>query len=360
MDKYLKYKNKYLNLKNKVSLLKGGLIGRIPESKLDEMKTDNEIPDEIKSYIKMITIKDTKVIRVGSSMNKIQPYYSDIDVMNIIELKKNTLEVIRFFIDNLKILLKNISLQNNVFFSDFKAGSLHWTVEQIMNEQNGELSLTNACTMKDVVKLDIIGPYNERFLEMSTFFILKSISEYINVENNYFDNFKKSLLVDINHYKDTKPFKAVKRVWSLAKLNKDDNTLKMLADIIKSNIALISQINADVETLVLLIEHNSNFDVKFVLRELDGFRERLSPVIDIPLDNEKINLFIDYIKLLFVFRDINKEVNNNVIEGLNRFHDYLLNIVNKETFEYLRSINYKFPTSNNLGNVKIEEVEIEL
>ena len=101
MDKYLKYKNKYLNLKNKVSLLKGGLIGRIPESKLDEMKSDNEIPDEIKEYIKMITIKDTKVIRVGSSMNRISRYYSDIDVMNIIELKKSTPEVIRFFIDNI-------------------------------------------------------------------------------------------------------------------------------------------------------------------------------------------------------------------------------------------------------------------
>ena len=43
MDKYLKYKNKYLNLKNKVNLLKGGLIGRIPDSKLDEMKSDYEI-----------------------------------------------------------------------------------------------------------------------------------------------------------------------------------------------------------------------------------------------------------------------------------------------------------------------------
>jgi len=350
MEKYLKYKNKYLNLKNKVSLLKGGLIGRIPDNKLDEMKSDNEIPDEIKSYIKMITINDTKVIRVGSSMNKIQPYYSDIDVMNIVELKKSTPEVIRFFIDNLKKLLTDISQKSNIFFSDFKAGTLHWTFEQIMNEQNGELSLTNACSMKDVIKLDIIGPYNERFLEMSTFFILKSINEYINVYSNYFDNFKKSLLVDIESYKDIKPFKAIKRVWSLAKLIKDDNTLKMLSKLIKSNIALIAQINADVETLVLLIEHNSNFDIKFVLRELDGFRERLSPIIDISIDNEKINLFIDYIKLLFVFRDINKVINNNVIEGLTKFHDYLLNIINKETFDYLNSINYKFPTSNNLDN----------
>ena len=49
--------------------------------------------------------------------------------------------------------------------------------------------------IKDVVKLDIIGPYDERYLEMSTFFILKSASEYINVESDYFESFKKSNLL---------------------------------------------------------------------------------------------------------------------------------------------------------------------
>lgn len=46
-----------------------------------------------------------------------------------------------------------------------------------MEEKHGELSLYDACFIKDVIKLDIIGPYDERYLEMSTFFILKSASD---------------------------------------------------------------------------------------------------------------------------------------------------------------------------------------
>ena len=290
----------------------------------------------------MMTIPDTEIIRVGSSMNKIQPYYSDIEVMNVIHKQLDSNKLVKFFIENLKQLVSNTLKNTIVFFSDFKAGGLHWTSEQIMEGKNGELSLSDACFIKDVIKLDIIAPYNERYLEMSTFFILKSLSEYINVESNYFENFRKSLLEDIAHYQESKPFKAIKRVWSLARLTNDEKTLEILHELIKSNIALIAQVNADIETFILLVEHSSKYDLKFVLDELDGFRERLSPILDIPIDFEKLNLMIDNIKLLFNFESAN-ESDKNIIGALTRLHNYLLKIINKETFEFLSSIKYKFP-----------------
>jgi hypothetical protein len=353
-NKYLKYKNKYLELKNRT--MRGGLIDEISPDKLDSLKSDDEIPDAIKKYIKMMTIPDSKIIRVGSSMNKIQPYYSDVDVMDIVYKPIKTEELIKYFIENLKILVINITNSSKDFFSDFKAGGLHWTVEQILNEKNGELSLYNACQIKDVVKLDIIVPYDERYLEMSTFFILKSVSEYINVTNDYFSNFKNSLLVDIEHYKDTKPFKSIKRVWSLARLNKDNNTLKMLYKLIKSNIALIAQVNADIETIILLIEHKSNYDLKFIFNELDGFKERLSSILDVTIDIDKVDLMIENIKLMFGLRKTVGGNETDIIQSLTKLHDYLLNIINNETFEYLKSINYKFPQANNI-QTKINNVE---
>ena len=145
---------------------------------------------------------------------------------------------------------------------------------------------------------------NSHYIEISSFYILKSINEYINIEPDYFENFKKSLLKDIAEYQTIKVFKAVKRVWSLARITDDNKTLELLKDLIKSNISLLSQINADVETLILLIEHKSNYDIKFVINELDGFSEKLSTILDIELDFEKINLIIDNIKLLFQFKNI--------------------------------------------------------
>lgn len=364
-EKYLKYKNKYNELKklssNMNKNMKGGIIGHIESDRIDTIKTDDEIPEIIKNYIKMITVPDTKVVRVGSAMLKIQPYFSDIDVMNIIHKKVSSNELVKFFILNLKNMLKIILTIPNVFFSDFKAGGLHWSVEQIMKEKHGELSLYDACFIKDVVKLDIIGPYDERYIEMSTFFILKSASEYINIESDYFESFKKSLLKDIAHYQESKPFKALKRVWSLARITNDSNTMKLLKDIIKSNIALLGQVNADIETIILLIEHESKYDVEFILNELDGFREKLSTVIDIKLDYEKINLMIDNVKLLFRFgKDQNFNESTVLVENLSRLHNYLLKVINKETIDYLISIDYKFPVakSDNETETNYEETEI--
>jgi len=341
-EKYFKYKNKYFDLKKNISKMHGGIIGSIDATKLDSIKTQDEIPVIIKQYINMMTIPSTEIIRVGSSMNKIQPFYSDIDVMNIIHKQLNSEKLINFFISNLRNIVSNLSTSTTVFFSDFKAGGLHWTIQQIIDGKNNELTLYNACTIKDVIKLDIIAPYDERYLEMSTFFILKSQTEYINVESNYFENFRKSLLTDIAHYQESKPFKAIKRVWSLARLTSDNKTLETLHELIKSNIALIAQVNSDIETIVLLIEHSSKYDLNFVLDELDGFRERLSTILDIPIDFEKLNLMIDNVKLLFKFGSTT-ESEKIIIEALNRLHNYLLKITNKETLEYLTSIKYEFP-----------------
>jgi len=351
LEKYLKYKTKYQDLQKKMS---GGLIGQIDIAKINSVKSSEEIPEMIKVYIDMMTIPETEIIRVGSSMIKIQPFYSDIDVMNIVHKQLNSKELVKFFIFNLKTLVLNILKSSTTFFSDFKAGGLHWSVEQIMDEKNGELLLENACFIKDVIKIDIIAPYNQRYLEMSTFFILKSQNEYINVESNYFESFRKSLMVDIAHYQESKPFKAIKRVWSLARLTDDQNTLELLQELIRSNIALIAQVNADIETIILLVEHSSKFDLKFVLTELDGFRERLSPILDIPIDFEKVNLMIDNCELLFKF-GLTNESDKNIIGSLTALHNYLLKIINKETLEFLSSIKYKFPV--NKSNEPISDNE---
>jgi hypothetical protein len=356
-EKYLKYKNKYLILKNRIKKMNGGVIGQIDTNKLDVIKTNDEIPEIIKNYVSMITIPDTEIIRVGSAMQKIQPFFSDVDVMNIVHKQVNSEQLVKFFIQNIKSLVQSIQSNPKVFFSDFKAGGLHWTVDQIVKEKNGELSLYDACFIKDVIKLDIIGPYNSRYLEMSTFFVLKSINQYINVESDYFSGFKKSLLVDIAHYQESKPFKAIKRVWSLSRINKDTNTMEILKDLIKSNISLVSQVNADIETLILLVEHQSNYDKEFVLNELDGFRERLASILDIQLDFEKINLMIDNIKLLFKFSAV--EIDKNLIGSLERLHNYLLKIINKETLDYLSSIQYKFPVDKTTEPITdYEETEV--
>lgn len=339
LNKYLKYKGKYLKLKNQ---LEGGLIGVIPKEKLLETKDKYSVPEKINKYIKMITIPNTQIVRVGSSMNKIQPYFSDIDVMNIVERDMKTEEIVNWFIEELKKLLVNIELTENTFFSDFKAGGKHWKVDEIMAGVKDGLLLKDAIKIKDVVKVDIIGPYDERYLEMSTFFVLKSNEGYVNVNKEYFESLTESLLTDIKEFKSTKPFKAVKRMWSLSRINKNLEVLDKLKDLVKSNIALLAQINADLETIELLLEHDSNYDTNFIINELNSFKEKISSVLDLDIDQQKVDLMIN--NLIILFR--NNENKENIIDMLKLLHDYLLNIINKETNEYLDHIGFSFPSDN--------------
>lgn len=342
--KYAKYKKKYLMLKDQQEVMHGGLIGQIPPSRLSARKKDYSISEKIKKYVNLITVPNTTVIPVGSSMSKMQPYFSDVDIMNIVEIPLDTDNLIRFFIDNLKKIISNATNKPNVFFSDFKAGGLHWTVNEIFTEQKDGISLSDACKKKDVIKIDIIAPYNERYVEMSTFFILKSSSGYVNIGNDYFSNLQISLLEDINQYKTIKPFKAIKRVWSLSKAKNDLNTLNKLKYLVRSNIALMAQINADIETLVLLIEHDSKYNLDFVINELDAFKDRIAQISDIDYDEEKIDVMVDRLIVLFKFNKNTEDDKKNLLQALEQMHDYLLSVINKETLEYLSHINFNFKT----------------
>jgi hypothetical protein len=331
-EKYFKYKKKYLDLK-------GGIINKIEPHRLLDIRKKMSIPDKLESYIKMITIPKTKIIRVGSSINKIQPYFSDVDIMNIIDKPIEEDELIKEYIIELKKIVFNIINSNQVFFSDFKAGGLHWTSDEIMNEEKSDLKLMDALKIKDVVKIDMIAPYNNRYVEMSTFFVLKSKQGYINIHDDYFTHFEESLLKDIHEFKKTKPFKAIKRLWSYSRLKNDIITMDKLKDLIRSNIALLSQINADIETIVILVDKKTNYNKELVIIELDEFKEKISSILDIEFNEEMIDLYIN----LLISQFKSNVDSDNIIENLNRLHNYILNIINKETNLYLKTINYEFP-----------------
>lgn len=70
---------------------------------------------------------------------------------------------------------------------------------------------------------------------------------------------------------------------------------------------------------------------------------------------------IDNIKLLFRFgKDQNFNESTVLVENLSRLHNYLLKVINKETIDYLSSIDYKFPVvqTDNESETNYEETEI--
>ena len=346
-SKYLKYKNKYLTLK-------GGLINNINKQDLSKQKESYTVPSKLKEYIDLITIKDSNIVRVGSSSFKIQPFFSDVDIMNIIERNLPTNETVREFINQLKERINKIQQSNYTFFSDFKAGNMHWTANEILSESKDGKTLEECIKMKGIIKLDIIAPYNERYVEMSTFYILKSNEGYVNIEKDYFDSLEKTLKEDIEEYKNKKPLKAIKRAWSLAKIKKDIDSMDKLKDIMKSNLSLLSQINADIETIKLLIEHGSKYDVGFVINQIEKFKESIASILDIKIDEKLIYIMVE--NLILKFKNLDRTTTEKLLESLDTLHDYILDIINKETKEYIKSINYYFPTEERSLLEKIRDL----
>jgi len=337
--------------------IKGGLIGTITDKNLLAPKNENLYTDDEKQFMELIKIKhDSVMIPIGSFTQKIQSKPSDIDINQIIIINNNSID--QFIIDLQNIII-NINVTPNVYFSDFKAGIderfpdvkdkyiLRWSPEEIITgykilDGNIKMTLKEALQMKSIVKLDIIIFINDRFIEESTFYILVNVSgeeqHFINLPDNYFELFIGALKNDIYKYSQADTFKllkSVKRMWSLARIKKDIEMLRKLSPMITSNLFLLSQINADLETMGLLADKVDNPPIKLLLKAINLIGKNLSTIADIDLDDNKIINILNNIKIL-----LTDGYNNEEFEKLlSMLHDYLLDVINKETVEYMEQNN---------------------
>ncbi len=330
---------------------RAGLIHEIPVSKLKSVKPKSATPKEISNIVKLITIHDpnlSEINRLGSSTFSIQKYFSDVDINDTITIEGTSEQVTEYFLKEIRALLYDIYRNSNVYFSDFKAGvdnkgeSVHWTLDQLLSSTNDE-KLIEAFQQESVIKVDIIAPYGDRFIEASTFFILANVNEkgkkkYLNIPDDFFVKFTQALKKEVIKYANEKPFKAVKRLWSLGRVNNDLKLLKKLAPMIDSNLSLLSQINADLETLILMLEKIEQLPTQEMAIEVDQFKERLATIADIELPLDDLDMSFNDIRNTLMNGVIDMKTRQALIQSIETVHDFLLKVINKETNAYLKHI----------------------
>lgn len=336
--------------------MQAGLIHMIDDEELIKNRDPRLYTDKERDIMKLLSLnRDALVEPIGSFTYNIQQYPSDIDLNQTIFVKGNDLSGVAI---DMKNTIHNILMQPNVYFSDFKAGIderfldnrdlyiIRWTPEELIRgfkllPGNKTLRLKDALKMKSVVKLDIIAFVNDRFIEASTFFILQNANsgKYFNLDDNYIENFITQVKDEILKYSTPGPsmklFKSVKRMWSLARVMKDFETLRKLEPMINSNLSLLGQINADLETMALVIEKARILPSKELDISINTISKKLSTIIDIPLKDYILVEFIDEIKLLLQQRP-NNIARTKIIEVLEEMHDYILEVMNRETLAYMQ------------------------
>jgi hypothetical protein len=272
-----------------------------------------------KEAISLVTF-DPDVVPVGSFSYAAQKYPGDIDIMEIIKVSDNlmgnkqlpgNIQEARSVEHASKKIAKDIQKivlkieKRGYYFADFKAGlddeenGLHWTKQEVLEGKKlvnagQKLKLSDAI-MSGVVKLDVWAPINDRYVEVTNFIV--PVLERNNMEynlNGELPDYITSIAKDVIDYYDAgNLFKSDKRLWLLASLFDDEDMLQKITPILNSSAGIMYQIVGDIGTLVLMINKLDSLPKETMLKEIDGFKSRLSSV-DID-DLDEINQAIDLI-----------------------------------------------------------------
>lgn len=327
---------------------------------MNNQLTDNRDPYfysvEEKETQKLLKLKhDKKIFPIGSNTYKYVLNPSDIDLNEIYVIKNNHIETM---IKDLINTVKKILSKRNVWFTDFKAGSdnryheddekykVRWTPKDIFRgyviKDKVYFHLEDVLLSKSIVKLDIIVFINDRFIEATNYIIIENENNkgqinLVNVPDDFFDVNRKiqDLKSDIEYYSSYehfKPFKAVKRAWSLARITKDYDTLNYLKDIINSDVSRLSQINSDIETMVLFIDTQKHIPDKSFKKAIGLIKKRLSNIVEFELNYDLMYSYINKIvRCLNRKSKICKQVMRDNFEHL---YDYLQQIINSFTKQF--------------------------
>lgn len=247
---------------------------------------------------------------------------------------------------------------------------LRWSEEEILKgfkelPSGRAITLEKAISQPTMTKIDVWMNIYGRFLEITNVFSFywtdnKKSHELLNFENDI-DNLVDALRDEVRKYafsiKYFKPFKMVKRLWSIARLTGDNQMIKILTPFMQSDAGRLNQINSEIETLISILENVKNPPMATILDQIDNFRNRLANVYEIKWDQDEVDSLI---QTIIVNKKNNIKNKDKIINTLKEMKKYFVTLVNSETTKYLKKngllplpINY-IMYSNKGGKLKFD------
>lgn len=164
-------------------------------------------------------------------------------------------------------------------------------------------TLREALHDKTMVKIDVYQSYNGKYIEYSNFFILfyevgKEEYTLINLPTNYFDLIEITLQEEIEKFMFStnflKPFKSAKRMFSLARLYKDQDMLERLLPLLNGDCGQLYQIISDFDLIATMLDLK-NPPLKELMDQLDKLKYKLPNITKFSIDEEYLTETINSI-----------------------------------------------------------------
>jgi len=233
---------------------------------------------------------------------------------------------------------------------------IRWSKEEIITKNkilpgNVYITLKEACEMISPIKLDILVPLYCRYVEVTNFFILKNKignkSEYVNLPQNYDTTVNYEILQEVDKLLYNKeyyaPFKALRRIYAVARYKKDCKTMNLLIPAIRSDISKLNQIKANLASIITLAEKGytkNEFTYTFVFSEIDNFTYRLSSIIQYTVPKKV------YDDINYILKKEDSISNEEFIKKLEDIKKIISDIIDKAGLDYLKKIKF-YPLPKN-------------
>ena len=195
-----------------------------------------KLKTELYDIIKNVEVFDTKLKLAGSASLRSMMYYSDYDFNCKIRVRKQTPIYNEF--------KRILSFSNDkLYFIEFKIEYIDGTKIKLNNVNDIKLNMFKNISF---IKIDYIVFLDFVFKEVSIMYIFK--------ENDMdTDDIIKKLTDDYSELiNNGEKFKAMKRVFSIYKIQKDHPNMKKLTSLFNSNLGKIYEINSNLKTILLL------------------------------------------------------------------------------------------------------------
>jgi len=201
---------------------------------------------------------------------------------------------------------------------------VRWSPAEILSNKkilrNGQIITLEQAFQNGLTKVDCVRFIENRFIEISCIYEFQHNGVPLNKVNI---NISQSLQNDILLYKDTNPFKALKRKFTLAKYKDDTATVNKLVPLLNKDVSILYLISADIGTIINLLE-DRHVPVRLIKLEIRNFVSRLNNVYI--HKHSKI-----YDSLVKAIDKIVREPDKGMIQGLEAIKDKLDDIVRSET-----------------------------
>lgn len=210
-----------------------------------ELKNKNTFDNQLKKIIYIFKFDKILPSIVGSASLKSQRFYSDYDLLTVLNKKYDD----RFIYDRITDIISELLKDDDVYLMELKIqsknGDKHrWYFKDKFEYNDFKMKIKDV----DFIKIDIIARINNRFVEVSSIFDFSLTKENKN-------DIKKRLFQDITELKkEKKYYKILKRLFSIYKINKNHRLLKLLSDYFNSDIGKLYQLNSNIDAINNLLK----------------------------------------------------------------------------------------------------------